>query len=185
MTDIASQRDIARRLEQTQVIERPFTGYGTANPATPITGLPFFRTDLGWWIYYDGTRFLTAHEYSAPITDQISNTVAFDTAMIVTRDDGYHTYWTYAAVQTFISPTNNGANFWTIELQGVNNAIAATTSIASFDTSSYAAGGTYTSLGISTPEPANHPFVRAHVTKTGAPSALALTMTAYYRLVVI
>jgi len=176
--------DNERRLSITEVKEVPLSGAGTAFPANPPTGMRFWRTDLGYDCYYDGARWLTVSEYSLEITSQISNTVAFDTAFVVPRDDGYRAYWTYAAVQTFISPTNNGANFWTIDLQSVDNAITSTTSIASFDTHSYSAGGNYTALGITTPLPANKPLTRAHVTKTGAPSALALTMTAYYRLVI-
>lgn len=184
MSDPYAQRDIARRLEQTQVIERPLTSYGATKPSGWPVNVPFFDQTSLYSVIWDGTRWMTAHEYGLLITPQISNTVAFDTAMVIARDDGYHAYWTYAAVQTFISPTNDGTNFWTIELQGVNNAIAATTTLASFSTAALAAGGNYTALGISTPEPANHPFVRAHVTKTGAPSAIALTMTGYYRLVI-
>jgi hypothetical protein len=179
-----NQRELRRDMDQSKVIERPLSSAGTAFPSSPATGMRFWRSDLGYLCYYDGTRWLTVHEYSITITDQISNTVAFDTAFVVPRDDGYRAYWTYAAVQTFISPTNNATNYWTIELQSVDNSIASTTTIASFNTSALAAGGNYTALGITTALPTNRPLTRAHVTKTGAPSSLALTMTAYYRLVI-
>jgi hypothetical protein len=178
------QRDLQRRMGQTEVAERTLSGAGTAFPSSPPTSMRFFRTDLGYDCYYDGTRWLTISEYSLVITAQVSSAVAFDAAFVVPRDDGYRAYWTYAAVQTFISPTNTIANYWTIELQSVDNAIASTTTIASFNTSALAAGGNYTALGITTALPTNRPLTRAHVTKTGAPSSIALTMTAYYRLVI-
>lgn len=142
------------------------------------------RYSAGYTCYWDGARWLTTTEFSIIICYQTTNAAAFDTTFAVVRNDGYIAYWTYAAVHTYVSPTNNGSNFWSIDLQSVDNAITNVTTLAGFNTSALAAGGNYTSLGITTNLPTYRPLVRAHVTKTGAPSNLSLTMTAFYRLVI-
>lgn len=37
---------------------------GSSNPGSPTTNDLFFRTDLGLWIYYDGTRWLSAQLFT-------------------------------------------------------------------------------------------------------------------------
>lgn len=99
-------------------------GAGTAFPGSPATGQRWFRTDLGWLCYYDGTRWLTAHEYAesldwaSNIADPLPDASYVNNQSImfnVSRSD-YGVYFTRAEVWMFVTTTNNTSNYWVLEL---------------------------------------------------------------------
>lgn len=166
--------------------------FGTSFPTLPDTGKPFLRTDLGWWCVYDGTRWLTCHEYSAvltyasggvgmPIYSATGNTAYVNTSQ------GYTAYFTRIAAHSNVTAPNSGAAFWSVTVQGINLAASGSTTIIGFDTSAdTAATRTNHSGAVSAGNalPANNYFVSVLLGKTGAPGNLELTLTVHWRYVV-
>jgi len=161
-------------------------GRGTAFPSTDITLAAddrFFRTDLGFLCYYDGTRWLTAHEYVFALpfadysaSDSFANWVRFRT--------DYNLYATRVTMTTRVSTTNNGTNFWTIAIEGQNQAFSGGTTIYQPTTAADTAG-TFTSHETT----ANVVLTSlAHfnlsVQKTLTPGTLRISWAVYYRLII-
>src|SRR4051812_16129428 len=89
-------------------------GRGTAFPtvghdgAAVQAGARFFRTDIGFACYYDGTRWLTAHEYPIPIVPVTAYTAAGSpnaTIAAQIRTD-YAPYITRVATTLVVATTN-------------------------------------------------------------------------------
>ncbi len=173
------------RLAQTETKEVPRLNYGTANPTNWPNNVPFFRSDLGWWIYFDGTRWLTAHEYEM-------NMPAFGspfpyaggapaTLLITPSRTDYAYYLLGARSYTLVNTTNNGTNYWGFQLLD-DNAV----NLWAFDTSGQAAGaGTLQAQGVMGAVALGSFLNLNIVTKTGAPGALAAcSVTVWYRLII-
>lgn len=160
---------------------------GTAFPASYPSNTPFFRSDLGWWCYYDGTRWLTAHEYqmAAGITTYAATN---NTGLDHTFRGDFSPFITRVAVVTSVATTNNGTNFWTISIQGVNLAKSAATDIYVYTTAAHSVGvltqvdvgaGTLTNQVL-----ANRQYWRTAAGTTGAPGTITLHSSIFYRLIV-
>lgn len=183
--------DILRRvraLEQWRdrnKVEVPYGfGVGTSFPTSPVTGQRFFRSDLGWLCYYDGTRWLTVHEYEADLTWYQRVTlpytgVANATLLFGPMRTDHNYYYTRGKVYMEVATTNNGSNYWTCAL--VLNA----TTVWTFDTSADAAN-TGLNKEDSTAAVATSGFGAQFKAsgKTGAPGALTVHCTFWYRLIV-
>ena len=161
------------------------TSAGTAFPATPSTGSLYFRTDLGWLCYYDGTRWLTTHEYemNMPFFGGIFPYSGGSPATLLltpSRTD-YSYYLLGARAYTLVSTTNNATNYWAFQLLDDN-----TTNLWAFDTSGQAAGaGTLQAQGVMGVV-ALGSFLNLNIVgKVLAPGALTVcNITVWYRLVV-
>lgn len=159
---------------------------GTAFPGSPATNDRFFRTDLGFLCYYDGTRWLTAHEYSyqAPYnTGSATGTITNTFARI--RND-YATWFTRVAFNTQVATTNDGSNYWTFQIISYNTTFAANTVIFSVSTNADTVNvWTNHDATPSTQNPANYGGLVVNVSaKTGTPGAFAVMANIYYRLIV-
>lgn len=181
-------REQDRRIGQTEIKEIPGGfGVGTAFPTGIASGYRFFRTDLGWLCYYDGTRWLTVHEYVHalnPITvsangNQLIAPIRTDFAPYITR----------VGVGWVVATTNDANNYWTFLLRGVSSNYGAASNIHSDNTS----GGTVGtwSIGNAAPNvtttPANNAAFDISYAKAGsgaAPGALTISATLYNRLIV-
>jgi hypothetical protein len=185
MSDIAAQRDMLRRMDQTQVVERPRASYGTAFPTSPATGYLFFRTDLGWLCYYDGTRWLTAHEYTVSLNPFGLNPLPFSgagpsTVLLAPVRSDYRLYHTRQALYIFISPTNSGVSYWS-----VTTSDSGATAFWGVNTSADAAGQITKETSLAVAGSVGAAYIQAQLTKSGTPSNVtAIHVTAYYRLVV-
>lgn len=163
------------------------TGAGSSFPASPATGLLFFRSDLGFLCYYDGARWLTIHEYSAVMsTSAATSTVTNANLLTVAQRDNYAIDVTRIETSYFVATTNNGTNFWTITHQGQDGTFGTANNISSFDTSGAAANawGTFDVAPNVTATPANYRHLNISVSKTNAPGQLSILSTVYYRLIV-
>lgn len=180
---------IARRLRHVETFERESMG-GSAFPTGISTGFRFFRTDLGWWCYYDGTRWLTAHEYTAFI---LINTAAVSTTNFTSigpaelRTD-YAPYITRCVVSYNVAATNNGSNYWTIDIRGINAAYTVATTIHTTNTSA-ATAGTWNqndAAPSTSATPSNRSRLDILLTKTaGTPGNISCpSAMVYYRLIV-
>lgn len=184
--------DQERRIKDIQdrlTVRQPETagGAGTAFPTGISAGFTFFRTDIGMLCYYDGSQWLTVHEYSAEIrTDltALSATNAF--VSIATLRTDYAPAIIRIAHEVFIGGTSNATNYWTIVLYGYNTAFSANTAIDSFDTKTFAAS-TWTRVERSpntNAVPTNGAEIAIDITKTLAPGNLSILTTIYHRLIV-
>lgn len=163
---------------------------GTSNPGSPGSGDLFFRTDLGYLIYYNGTRWLTVQEYtSAPSAIDpngefpfASNSRTMYAGMHGVDRDIWLVKW-FCTTTTLT--TNNGTNFWTVTLQD-----SAGTDIATFTTGSgpdtanvktnheVAIGAL---LGTTSPDDL---WIEVLINKTLSPGNLYVISLVTYRLVV-
>lgn len=184
---MADLLELERRIRELERVESGLGG-GSALPASAATGALFYRTDLGFLCYYDGTRWLTTNEYvmAAELTTfAATNNSALDHAF---RGD-FIPYITRVAVVTNAAATNNGSNYWTITVAGVNLAKGAADTIYSFTTAAHTAatfvqtdvgGGTLTTQLLT-----NRQYWRTACGITaGAPGALTIHTSIYYRFVV-
>src|SRR3954469_18270944 len=115
--NLSIQRQIQSLQFDVERIRKADTGLsaGTAFPSTPGTNLLFYRSDLGWLCYYDGTRWLTVHEYSAAFP-QTAFTATSSFVIKPIRQD-YAPYITRLSAQLIVLTTNSAINFWTILLR--------------------------------------------------------------------
>lgn len=162
------------------------TGYrrGTAFPASPAAGDRFFRTDLGFACFYDGARWLTVHEYSAPFVETSSGAAFAPRAAI--RTD-YALYWTRVSLRAFVATTNNGTNYWNIVLQSLDAQITTGTNLYSKATNADGAGAWLVydaACSTNIAAAGNIYWARVNCAPVGAPGALTLNAVAYYRLIV-
>lgn len=169
-------------------------GSGAAFPVTVSAGFRFFRTDLGFACYYDGTRWLTTHQYVAAPFQTAGSTVldftansAGDVPIRIRADLGV--YVDYIACTTRVLTTNSAVSFWAVKFDSYTTTFSASSVLRSFTTgatpdtvaaytdhSGAVAGGSAA--------PANNGFFTLTVTKTGAPGTLRVLYAIYYRLIV-
>lgn len=178
---------VKRRLELLATQDLPSMRSGTSFPSQPDYGnnRPFYRTDLGWWCYYDGTRWLTCLEFN--VQSQLVTGISADgnTYFAVLRND-YTPYITRVSSITYVAATNDGTKYWTLITQGLNAAAGLTSNIDSFTTAADTAA-VYTAHDHApsvTSTPANYAWLRMNYTKTSTPGNLQFMVTVYYRLVV-
>lgn len=168
-------------------------GRGTAFPAG--ADLPgglqaddrFYRTDLDLACVYDGTRWLTQQEYSAPVClylTQATATTQFLSAVALRTD--LAPYITYIVVSANVLTTNNATNYWTIAIKGYNATFTAASTIDSYDTKTATANTWIRAERVPNTSqlPTNAHHISMDVTKTLAPGNLQIICTIYYRLIV-
>lgn len=191
MSDLQTLRRLERAertLERLQTVERPMAG-GTAFPSTPPTGFLFYRTDLGWLCYYDGTRWLTVHEYEAAFFagDSIDFTANNASAMIVRNRTDYAPYVTRVALTSRVITTNDANNFWSIVFVGYNLSFGSFTTLVTYTTATDTVNAYTTHESALTVAPANNTHFSISITKAGAaanPGTLRLLPAIFYRLIV-
>lgn len=176
---------LKRRVRELDRLENGLGG-GAAFPASPTTGALFYRTDLGWLCYYDGTRWLTAHEgaIDSPVVTNIS--AAGQTGLIPVRTD-YELWVTKVAQWYLVATTNNGSNYWTITLRSVNSSYGGGSAVHTFNTSARTANVWYIEDGApsATQNPTENSGFDINLVKTaGAPGNLSIGMTVFFRLIV-
>lgn len=190
MSDPATLRllaELSGKVAALEALERPRTNYGAANPTGWPTNVPFYRTDLGWWIFYDGTRWLTTQEFTAQIVLSTAAVSATASAVVPAELRSAYAPYITRCVHTYrVATTNDGANFWTIDVRGANAAYSAATIIHTVTTAA-AAASTYTQSDAApsaTALPTNRARLDTLVTKSGAPGNITLWTTVFYRLVI-
>lgn len=173
---------LRRRLATLEVAERG-AARGTAFPTGISSGFLFYRSDLGWLCYYDGTRWLSVHEYSSDFTAYPRNAQPFSGAsgalLITPLTNAYSVYISSAIAYVDVATTNDGSNYWSLALK------SGATTIWSFNTSAIAAN-TYTRFSSSPAVVLASPtyaYFEA-TSKTGAPGSLVINGLFYYRLIV-
>jgi hypothetical protein len=185
--NLAIARDLKDVKDTLERLRKADTGApsGTVFPTSPSTLFLFYRTDLGWLCYYDGARWLTVHEYVLPLV--FFNTISANTDsgnIPIPAATTYGVYVTRATVVTNAAATNNGTNFWSIQVQGLNTANSAADVLFTFNTSADAAATYIVHEGINTTVPTNKTWVRTNASKTLAPGNLTYAASFNYRLII-
>lgn len=162
---------------------------GTSFPGSPATNDLFFRTDLGLFCYYDGTRWLTVQVYELPFAQQ----EAFPTYTAngnIGRLPVHNTYsmWLVGLyATTYVSSANSGnsgSHFWTLTLNRVNAANTAT-SIGTIVTSPDTADTwTQHTLAVNAALAAGALHFRLSAAKTGTPGDLHPEVVLAFRLII-
>jgi hypothetical protein len=98
--------------------------WGGAFPGSPVTQQMFFRSDLGIWCWYDGTRWL-GPELTLPLLNYqgtqpySANTEAYACAAL--SDKPF--YVTRFEIDYHVFTTNNAFNYWSATLRRLNSGI--------------------------------------------------------------
>ncbi|HEX6293379.1 MAG TPA: hypothetical protein VFZ66_29630 [Herpetosiphonaceae bacterium] len=185
MNDLPTIRDLEHLKRRVERIAAANTteASGTAFPSSPPTGLRFYRSDLGWWCFYDGARWLTCHELSAQ-RGVTGLTVATSVPISDIRQD-YAPYVARCTTGYVVATTNNGSNYWTITIRGVNAAYNAASSVHQFNTSAASLTWAQNDAAPSvSAAPSNRARIDVDLAVTGAPGSLSIYVTVYYRLIV-
>lgn len=177
--------DLRRRIATLEGMEQ-LGASGTANPASFPQNTPFYRRDLGLWVYYDGTRWLTLHEYVSPHV-LVSATANGTQVAIRASGTAYAPYISRIVCIVRVNTTNNVSNYWSIAVRGLSDALAAATTMHTFVTSGQAAG--VFARGEANPPttraPANYSAFDCALTfGAGAPGGIDVTTAIYFRLII-
>jgi hypothetical protein len=141
------------------------SGYaeGTSFPGSPANNDKYFRTDRDLLYFYDGTRWLTVHEYD------------------VRQDDGMDlTRWNIVTFQTNGTPASNFRTVAFTRLTGAN----AATDVASFATSSDTASNWVNhDQAINAVLDSSARSIRTVATETGTVTGFIAAQSLSYRLI--
>lgn len=155
---------------------------GTAFPGSPATNDLYFRTDRGLLYYYDGTRWLTVHEYEMDLALYQRNAQPYAgagaTIIIAPARTDYGAMMTRAKLYLDVIGTNNGSNYWTISVAYCGTVVWTPNTSAD---AANAAINKETALSNVITSPAGYAGV--DVAKVGSPSAIALNGALWYRLI--
>lgn len=167
---------------------------GTAFPASAdipgglLAGDRFWRTDIGVACYYDGTRWLTVHQYSEPLLPAPGIVVPKTDAAYVNNQSvcfnaaasGYGIYFNAAYGWMFVATTNNGSNYWELEITNTG------TSCGTFSTAADAANtNLYKSATTPVVLAAGRQYWQLRTSNNvGAPGNLSFAFTVFYRLII-
>lgn len=162
---------------------------GTSNPGSPSTNDLFFRTDLGLIIYYTGTAWHTTTLYiaNASIGDRTmqvadANSLLGLHRMPVLDEFGVHMVDLLASI--FVSTTNSGVSFWTVDFDRLAADNTATT-IATFNSSADAADTWVRKrVAIDATLDSGARALRTTIEDTGSPGGIFVNAAYSYRLIV-
>lgn len=160
---------------------------GTSFPQTASVGQKFYRTDLNWLCFYDGTRWLTCHEYVEMFSFQDrfagSTTNPQVSGYVAIRSD-HQIYITKVAGSSLVLSSNDGSNYWSGTIYTVSN-IASPTSIGTFSTiadsnSIWTSKVVNINQAIATTEKTAY----IYLAQTGTAGGVYCALSLYYRLIV-
>lgn len=156
---------------------------GNSFPGSPVNNQIYYRRDLDWLCFYDGTRWLTTFELSMQVpSTTFSGSTSY--ALASFRTD-YAPYITRLALSYYVATTNNATHNWTVAWRGVSASYGGATTILSQSTSAGAASTwTRVEAGPSNATPSNNAMLDFAITKNNSPGNLQTVGTLFYRLIV-
>jgi hypothetical protein len=163
------------------IAQRLRANQGTAFPASGMAaGDLFFRTDYLLWFVYDGTRWVTQDEYalSPVVVFNVPTTTAPNNVGIIALPSVLDFYIERVIFQTFVETTNNGSNYYTVQVR-LSDGTSITTRTTAADTVNTWTTGRTAPATVVTP---GHLEVRVSA-KTGAPGNLYLGAQVVGRIV--
>jgi len=157
---------------------------GSSFPLGPTTNDKFYRTDLNLLCYFDGTRWLTVHEYRADFTPTNFSSTA--TLPATTNNYAYcslppgQIYITLLYASTRVPGVHNAANYWTFNFRDVLDTV-----LASFNTSAVDFSvSTYKRLSVNLNAAADTEIIYLQLVKTGSPGGVYPLSSMNYRRVI-
>ena len=156
---------------------------GTSFPGSPASGDKFYRTDLNWLCFYDGTRWLTCHEYEITLTSPNQSTAGDWTFSRAALRADRQIYLTTCHTTTWHITAPSALNFWTIDVS-TYNASRTRTTLFSFATSSYASGMVARSDTLNTAVATTQLMIEGRIVETGGAPNVLVSHTVYYRVIV-
>lgn len=160
---------------------------GTSFPGSPSTNDLYFRTDRGLLYFYDGTRWLTVAEYSESLGNLDTNQPLSVNGSLKwgATDLGDNGQWiTRIAAVNFVATTNNGSNFWTLQLTS-RSATATAHNLGSTWSTAADTNDQFvkhvTTVGAAVTSGDTHFVITG--TKTSSPGNIYTMATVYYRLI--
>lgn len=158
---------------------------GTSFPGSPSNNDLFYRTDRDLLYFYNGSIWLTVNKYIAPFpyAEQLPS---WSTSPVVigriSAVNGHTMYLETVDITAFVSTTNTGSAYWTIDLLRVDSANTAT-SIASVNTSADAASTwIQKQISVNAELASGALHLRLSATKTGSPGNMHAPCSLVYRL---
>ena len=148
-----------------------------SNPGSPGSGQPLFRTDQGELIYYNGSQWVRLGKPLPFIRYSDSQDPPYNVsqqALIFALTFPLAYLITHFGVGYYVAGTNNGSNYWDINLVKYNSAVSAAT-VATLTTSDKAGS---TNAKMSAPSFANNPSATSdlwymiELAKIGSPGGL-------------
>jgi len=157
---------------------------GTSFPGAPSAGDLYYRTDLHMWCEYDGTRWLTTHEYMR--STDYSTAADTGTVRISPLRTDYSIYVTNVEVNLFINGVNDGSNYWSVYLRGAEVDWSALDTFHSYVTSGDSGSTWIVDTGAPNVKniPANNKSFAINFTKTNSPGNCLYSIGIYYRLII-
>jgi hypothetical protein len=188
-----SDPDMYRRLEKLvrwrddlASVEIDPINRGSAFPAGWPDDVPFFRTDLGLWCFYDGSQWLTVDEYQCTLGLGLNTTLTFTVTPGIIRvgiiRSDYQIRATRAQAVIATGGANSGAAYASFDIKD-----SAATTLWSFSTQGDAASSDiFESTTTFSSQPGGlRQFLFLDMTITGAPGATRPgEPVVWYRLIV-
>lgn len=164
---------------------------GTSNPGSPTTNDLFYRTDLDYLIVYDGAQWLTVQEFvlsPMPNIGFAGGTTANSVFWYMSIPDPtvYQLYLTRWECTTFVSTTNDGTRYWTVDLKS-HTAANVTTSRDTFTTQSETPSNFINhsrALNLALPTTAKILSISNPVRTGATPGSILIFGRVYYRLII-
>ncbi len=155
---------------------------GSSFPGSPSSGDTHYRSDLGVWCRYDGSRWLGPEETFVfmPRAGTLMPWTANDYVQHGPVRTDRALYFTRWVADMFVSGTNNGSNYWAAQLYLFSTQIASvnTSAVANGDWRLFEATSFSTNPGATTSR-----YLEVAIAKTGAPGGLYMTCTLYCKQV--
>jgi len=161
---------------------------GTSFPASKATNDRYYRTDLGEEYRWDGTqwRCMTMHETTLGVGDSVlpnsSNNQALGRAPTPYLAGGTDIYLVAATFLSFVSATNDGSHYWTLNFQKTTAGNVSTT-VATRNTSADTQANwtrAQVAIGAVLGTVATYPAMQLSVVLTSTPGSIYGSVTLVY-----
>jgi hypothetical protein len=168
---------------------------GTSFPASPVTNDQYFRTDLGLWFRYNGTRWLSTELFqvdfasTSPATALAATTSNVGWTPISAAQHGGSDLWVEDVETAFFVNTGGTAlgasHNWAVTVDKGVDSSATVTTIATNSLASGANGSrsVVTAVDALLNNGTTHVLMRASLTKTGTPGTVYMGVKVTYRVV--
>lgn len=167
---------------------RKYPDEGKAFPTNPRNRQKFWRTDLDLECYWNPTagKWLTTHEYQMRHTAQSLSTGGGEIGCTAPADLSQAGMWiTRQTIETYVSTTNTGVHYWTVQPATLVANETATGFGSSFNTSADTASNDQThAVTHGAAVPSTTHLIAFTYTKNGTPGAITTVAVTHYRLIV-
>lgn len=153
---------------------------GSSFPTPSFTGQLFYRSDLKYWCFWNGTYWLTVSEFVADLPLTYYSSGMWVPGHPIKSD--YNVFITKIAINYMVSTNSNSSNYWNIITRSINLPLSSSVWIRSTYTGSAVAGTYYQDRGTIEAIPSVAPgWIDFSFTKTGSPGLLTAGGACYYR----